>query len=235
MSANINKPWLVASAAFFLASTSGVGSFSLSLWAPATARTTSHAMSSIAAPSDASIRKQHAIQFTDQPNEITADNPLRIIIAGGGVGGLALANFVKNKPNVKVTVIERTSAFKRFGGPIQLASNALQIIKEMDSTMYDQIMSKFTFTGDKTNGIKDGIRNDWYAKFDLKTPAKDRNMPYTGVIERPELQDIYLNNLPEGTVRNGDAVTSYVVNKDGYSVSAITESGAVVEGDILSE
>jgi len=89
---------------------------------------------------------------------------------------------------MRVTILEKTSAFKRFGGPIQLASNALQILKEMDSKTYDQIMGKFTFTGDKENGIKDGIRDEWYAKFDLAGPAEARGLPYTGVIERPDLQ-----------------------------------------------
>ena len=84
------------------------------------------------------------------------------------MGGLALANSLAKNPAIKVTVLERTESFKRFGGPIQLASNALQIIKEMDAALFDQVMAKFTYTGDKENGIKDGIRNDWYAKFDLK-------------------------------------------------------------------
>jgi len=173
------------------------------------------------------------VEFSSTPNEITAENPLRVVIAGAGVGGLALANSLAKMPNTKVTVVERTSAFKRFGGPIQLASNALRILQEMDEKLYDQIIEKFTFTGDKMNGIKDGIRDDWYAKFDLASPAEVRGMPYTGVIERPDLQQIYLDNLPEGVMRNGDGVSSYVVNKNGFGVSAVTDSGEVVEGDIL--
>ena len=106
--------------------------------------------------------------FTKVPNEISPEHPLRVLIAGGGVGGLALANSLAKHKAMKVTVLERTDSFKRFGGPIQLASNALQIIREMDSVLFDEVMAKFTYTGDKENGIKDGIRNDWYAKFDLK-------------------------------------------------------------------
>jgi len=34
-------------------------------------------------------------------------------------------------------------------------------------------------------------------------------MPYTGVIERPDLQQIWLDALPEGFVRNGDGVIRY--------------------------
>ena len=134
---------------------------------------------------------------------------------------------------MKVTVLERTDEFKRFGGPIQLASNALSVIEMMDKDVYESIMAKFTFTGDKENGIKDGIRNEWYAKFDLSSPAEARNMPYTGVIERPDLQDIYLKSLPPGVVQNGDGVASYETNDNGYGVKAIMSSGNVVEGDVL--
>ena len=168
----------------------------------------------------------------DHVDEISTDRPLQVMIAGAGVGGLALAKVLSKNPLFKVTVIEQTSEFKRFGGPIQLASNAMEIIRQMDQDVYDQIAQKFTITGDKINGIKDGIRTEWYAKFDLKGPAESRNMPYTGVIDRPDLQEIYLDSLPAGTVRNGDALVSYqktTVN----GVQAILSSGQTLRGDVL--
>ena len=90
----------------------------------------------------------------------------------------------------------------------------------MDDNMSNEIMSKFAFTGNLENEIKDGIRNEWYAKFYLKNPALSRDMQFTGgecvlciqhrsrtigiyqedgssccmdsftLIERPELQDV---------------------------------------------
>lgn len=166
-------------------------------------------------------------------DEISAENPLKVIIAGAGVGGLALANSLTKNPNMEVVVLERTDEFKRFGGPIQLASNALKILDEMDKNVYNSIMDKFTYTGDKENGIKDGIRTEWYAKFDLASPAKVRGMPYTGVIERPDLQDIYLKSLPKGTVRNGDGVVTYTTDSKTGRVTAELDSGATVTGDVL--
>lgn len=165
--------------------------------------------------------------------EISEENPMKVLIAGAGVGGLALAKVLTKNPNMDVTVLERTDEFKRFGGPIQLASNALQVLKEMDEPIFDEIMEKFTYTGDKKNGIKDGIRSEWYAMFDLASPAEDRNMPYTGVIERPDLQDIYLNNLPKGTVQNGDGVVSYVKDSKTGQVTVELDSGKKVTGDVL--
>lgn len=166
-------------------------------------------------------------------SEISEEAPLKVLVAGAGVGGLALANVLSKNPNMEVVVLERTDEFKRFGGPIQLASNALELLKEMDGEIFDSIMEKFTYTGDKMNGIKDGIRTEWYAMFDLKGPAEDRNMPYTGVIERPDLQDIYLNNLPEGCVQNGDGVKSYTTDSKTGAVSVEMESGNIVNGDVL--
>lgn len=172
--------------------------------------------------------------FTLVPDEITPESPLRVIIAGAGVGGLALANALsKQSPLINVRVIERTDEFKRFDGPIQLASNALEVIKTIDGDVFDSVMEKFTFTGDKENGIKDGIRSEWYAMFDLASPAEDRGIPYTGVIDRPDLQEIYLESIPSGTIKNGDGVETYARNPNGHGVKVTTESGEVAEGDVL--
>ena len=78
---------------------------------------------------------------SDFVDEITADHPLKVLIAGGGVGGLALAKTLSKNPNMEVVVLERTDQFKRFGGPIQLASNALQVLKEMDEPIFDEIQN----------------------------------------------------------------------------------------------
>lgn len=81
--------------------------------------------------------------------------PIKVAIAGGGVGGLTAALCMLKK-GFDVTVYEKTSAFARFGGPIQFASNALSVLKEIDDKLFDRVMEKFTFTGTRTCGIKDG-------------------------------------------------------------------------------
>ena len=60
---------------------------------------------------------------------------LKVAIAGGGVGGLTTALCMLKK-GFDVTVYEKTAAFARFGGPIQFASNALSVIKEIDVINY---------------------------------------------------------------------------------------------------
>lgn len=162
---------------------------------------------------------------------VSAENPLRVVIAGAGVGGLALANALEKCPHVSCTVVERTSEFRRFGGPIQLASNAMQVMKDMDPGMFSQIEGKATFTGNLTNGIKDGIRDEWYAMFDLKNPALERGMPYTCVVERPDLQQILLDRLSPGVVVNGAAVESYEHGNGALDITM--ESGEHLQADVL--
>jgi len=164
--------------------------------------------------------------------DVSTEAPLRVLIAGAGVGGLALANDLKAYDTMQVRVVEQTAAFKRFGGPIQLASNALAILRDQDATLYNQIMQRFTTTGDKMNGIKDGIRTEWYTEFDLKGPAASRNLPFTGVIDRPDLQELQLQALPEGTVHNGDGVESYQQLTDG-TIQVTLQSGKQLHADVV--
>lgn len=81
--------------------------------------------------------------------------PLKVAIAGGGVGGLTAA-LCMLKNGCDVTVYEKTASFARFGGPIQLASNALSVFKAIDDELFDRVMDKFTFTATRACGIKDG-------------------------------------------------------------------------------
>ncbi len=72
--------------------------------------------------------------------------PLKVAVAGAGIGGVYLGYALYSK-GFNVTVFEKSSKFSRFGGPIQLASNALSCINSMSPQLFEQIMSRFTFTG----------------------------------------------------------------------------------------
>mmetsp|Transcript_21029 Transcript_21029/g.27625 ORF Transcript_21029/g.27625 Transcript_21029/m.27625 type:complete len:524 (+) Transcript_21029:103-1674(+) len=162
---------------------------------------------------------------------ITTESPMKVAIAGGGVGGLMTARALQ-KHGIDVVIYERTAEFKRFGGPIQLASNALSTIKAIDTPLFENIMEKFTFTGVRTNGIKDGIRSEWYTKFDAITIAADEGkLPYTGVINRPDLQEIMLEHIGD-CIHNGRKVAGYENLQEG-GVKIILEDGTEDEADVL--
>lgn len=173
---------------------------------------------------------------TKTSDVISSKEPLNVLIAGAGVGGLVLANClelsakVRGSP-VRYTVLERTGEFKKFGGPIQLASNAMQAIRDIDEELYKEIEARATWTGNRTNGIKDGVRDEWYAKFDLKSPADSRGMPYTCVVDRPDLQEILLRRCQQN-VRNNAGVEKYHTEPDGRVVATLS-NGEEVHGDVL--
>jgi len=185
----------------------------------------------------------------------SADAPLKIAIAGGGVGGLTTSLGLL-KAGFDVTLYEKTGAFARFGGPIQFASNALSTLKAVDERLFERVMEKFTFTGTRRCGIKDGLRADgkfsmtpvadprylvdetvpadWYLEFPLKQCADFFKLPYTGVINRPDLQEILLDECraikPDFLV-NGAKVASYTNTADGVDVTL--GDGTTVSADVL--
>ena len=74
--------------------------------------------------------------------EKSAQLPLKIAVAGGGVGGVMLA-YALQKKGFDVTVFEKASKFSRFGGPIQLASNALSCVNDLSPELFEQIMGRY--------------------------------------------------------------------------------------------
>ena len=73
--------------------------------------------------------------------EKSAQLPLKVAVAGCGVGGVMLA-YALQKKGFEVTVFEKASKFSRFGGPIQLASNALSCVNELSPDLFEQIMGR---------------------------------------------------------------------------------------------
>ncbi len=182
--------------------------------------------------------------------------PLKVAIAGGGVGGLTTALYMLKK-GFDVTVYEKTAAFARFGGPIQFASNALSVLKEIDDVLFNRVMEKFTFTGTRACGIKDGLRADgsfrmtgdsldylvnpdapadWFVKFPLKECADLYGLPYTGVIDRPDLQEILIEEckkLKPDFIQNGNPVEGFVDLGKGNGVTVNLADGSTADADVL--
>ena len=156
---------------------------------------------------------------------------LKIAVAGGGVGG-TFAAYALQKKGFDVTIFEKASKFSRFGGPIQLASNALSCVNALSPEIFEEIMGRFTFTGTRKCGIKDGIRNEWYSVFEAITNLAEWNdLPYTGVIDRPDLQEILLGNMKPDTVVNNMGISEYTQNKDG-TVDVIVNKGTDTEQEV---
>ncbi|KAF8060065.1 Zeaxanthin epoxidase [Scenedesmus sp. PABB004] len=119
--------------------------------------------------------------------------PLRVIVAGAGIGGLVLAVALL-KRGVDVKVYERDLTAIRgegkYRGPIQVQSNALAALEAIDAGVAEEVLARGCITGDRINGLCDGETGDWYVKFDTFHPAVDKGLPVTRVISRVTLQEI---------------------------------------------
>lgn len=158
---------------------------------------------------------------------------LKVAVAGGGLGGLALASYLV-KHGVDVTVYEQARKYRPFGGPIQVQSNALALLADVDTAITDAIYDQGTPTGNRLSGIKDGLSDEWYSTFDTGIPATRRGLPLTHVVDRPRLQRIFLNFIDSHapkTVRTGAPVHSYSVQDNFVSVKLA--DGSIEHADIL--
>lgn len=160
--------------------------------------------------------------------------PLRVLVAGGGIGGLVFALAAKNR-GLDVVVFERDlSAIRgegQYRGPIQIQSNALAALEAVDRQAAEEIMANGCVTGDRINGLVDGITGEWYCKFDTFSPAAERGLPVTRVISRMKLQEILSGALGSEYIQNGSNVVDFV--DDGNKVEVVLEDGRTFEGDIL--
>lgn len=169
-----------------------------------------------------------------EENQCEEKKKLRILVAGGGIGGLVFALAAKRK-GFEVLVFEKDLSAVRgegqYRGPIQIQSNALAALEAIDLDVAEEVMTAGCITGDRINGLVDGVSGSWYVKFDTFTPAVDRGLPVTRVISRMTLQQILARGLGEDFIMNESNVVDF--EDDGNKVTVILENGKRYEGDLL--
>lgn len=173
-----------------------------------------------------------------------AGRPLRVLIVGAGIGGLALALALAGEAEFHVTIAEKASELKPQGGPIQLASNGLAALRAIDPEALLEAATSAVVIGKRANGLRDGLSGAWHARFDLVRPALERGLPFTVVIDRCELQSILLRRLLRRRgaplLLLGTSLRSYsvvrVLSGEGRGCSTVTatfDDGSTEEADIL--
>lgn len=177
---------------------------------------------------------------------VTNEEPLRVVVAGGGVAGLVTAAACHAK-GMKVAIFEQASQYAPYGGPIQIQSNALRALEKINPKVYEEIVAAGTVTADRVSGLKIGYKKgvflglgqqynkgDWLVRFDTLQPALQAGLPPTVVVDRPVIQQILLQHgVPPGTVRIKSRIASYKELGPGEGLEITLEDGTIAYADVL--
>ena len=152
-----------------------------------------------------------------------------IIIAGGGIGGVATAIGLANK-NFKVTVLEQASELGEIGAGIQIGPNAFHAMDYLG--VGDAGRSKAVYIDSLI--MMDAVSGDRVATLPVDEPFRTRfGNPYA-VIHRSDLHNVFLKAClahPNVDFHTSQRVVGYTNTATGAEVT--TESGDVFSGDAV--
>ncbi|HSI54202.1 MAG TPA: 3-hydroxybenzoate 6-monooxygenase [Ramlibacter sp.] len=155
--------------------------------------------------------------------------PLHLIIAGGGIGGLAAA-YVLARDGHTVTVLEQSAAFGEIGAGIQLGPNIFRMFEHLGLTEAVSEVAYFP-PGLGMNDVRTGEKV-------VRVPLGDTALaaygyPY-GVIYRADLHQVFLDackTLPNVSLRTSSKVEAFEQASQGVTVRLA--GGEAVRGDAL--
>lgn len=152
-----------------------------------------------------------------------------VLIAGGGIGGLALALRVVQQGGMAV-VFERDREFTELGAGIQLAPNAFRALAEL--SLAEPVRERAVHIDELC--FMDAVSGERVATLPLKGAYRARfGHPYA-VVHRTDLYKPLLEacRVTEGVrLVPGSRVSGY--RQDAGGAIALLESGDMVRGDVL--
>lgn len=158
-----------------------------------------------------------------------SNNPHTLLIAGGGIGGVAAALSLA-KQGHRIHLFEQASEFKEIGAGIQLGPNAFYLFDQLGLT--DRINALAAFPDDLV--VMDSISGDEITAIPAATLIRKRfGYPY-GLIHRADLHTVLLDecrHFPEITMHSGCKMADF--EDLGDHVVLRTEAGETYTGDAL--
>lgn len=153
----------------------------------------------------------------------------KIVIAGGGIGGVSAAMGLANK-GYEVVVLEQAPEFGEIGAGIQIGPNAFHAMDYLG--VGDAGRAKAVYI-DKLI-MMDGLSGDEVAHIDIDEPFRKRFKNPYAVVHRADLHKVFLDACvahDNVTLVNNVRVAGYENTANGAKV--IAENGDVFEGDAV--
>ncbi len=153
-----------------------------------------------------------------------------ILIAGGGIGGLAAAYALALK-GIPVRVLEQAPEFREIGAGIQLGPNVFRAFERLG--LKDAVMADVHVP--PAMEMRDALTGQLVTRIPLDTPAfKDRfKQPYA-VIHRHDIHGVFLRACQSSnqiSLENNRTVSDFEQDDDGVTVTL--ETGERVRGRAL--
>ncbi len=155
-----------------------------------------------------------------------------VVIAGGGIGGLALAVGLRQL-GVEVVVLERAAQFAETGSGLVLSPNGLRAAAALDTDLADDIQAAgHVFgAGHRSRFVTGGGKT--LAEVSFAGSGRTWGMPIVS-IQRARLQDLLLRHASRkgADVRTGVAVDAVQETGSGVAASA-TSTDPPAEAELL--
>lgn len=143
---------------------------------------------------------------------------MKVVIIGGGIAGLTLANFLQND-NVEVVVNERAVGSRGGGHAFLMHTDGLSVLEELSG-----------------RGLYQDLPGQVVEKFCLKRPngKEVQHLPLDNwrCIKRTELTHYLYTKLPDSVIKDNRRFTHFIYN-DCRIVAAAFENGEVEYGDLF--
>ncbi|KAF9973363.1 hypothetical protein BGZ73_003414 [Actinomortierella ambigua] len=149
---------------------------------------------------------------------------LRVIIVGGGIGGLSLANMLE-RTNIEYVVLERSTTIKALGSSLGLDASSLPVMEQLglldDFFEAGKPVRQFNFYDDRQKKL---------GKVDFSAMTEIGGYPAV-ILDRPSFYSILLKKLPRDKIFLGKRVLSIIQEEDKARVQCA--DGTSYEGDIV--
>ncbi|KAG0040428.1 hypothetical protein BGZ82_002851 [Podila clonocystis] len=156
--------------------------------------------------------------------ELEAVNKPRVLISGGGIGGLTMA-ILLHKANIPFLVLERAKEIKPLGSAMAIGAAVSPLFKQLG--IYDEFVKRAKYYHE-FHMHKEDLELVHTMDFSWLTKADGFGAL---IISRPEFYDVLFNSLPRERILLDKRVLSVQQNEDSVMVRCADNSS--YHGDIL--